>query len=175
MKKTLTLAAIMLIAAGAALAQCPMGQGKGEGPKGGAMMEQGGMKDCGNPGMGMGRGQCLENPEIAKNLGLTAEQTEKIDQLSLKHRKDMVKLEADMKIARMEYQDILEGNASDGDIRKKSGEMKGLMNRLHDAKTEHMLELRKVLTADQQKKLKAEKMGMRQHMNKGAGCSEKDK
>jgi len=170
MKKTLTLATILLVAAGAALAQCPMGQGKDDGPKGGPMMEQGGMKGGDNQGMGMGRGQWWENPEIAKNLGLTAEQTEKIDQLALKHNKDMVKLQADMKIAMMEYHDILEGNATDGEIRKKSGEMKSLMNKLHDAKTEHMLEVRKVLTAEQQKKLKAEKTGMRRQMKNDHGC-----
>ena len=169
MKKTLTLAVILMIAAGVALAQCPMGQGKGDGPKGGAMMGQGGMMGGGDQGMGMGRGQWWENPEIAKNLGLTAEQTEKIDQLALKHRKDMVKLEADMKISRMEYQDLLENNASDSEIRKKSGEMKALMNKLHDAKTEHLLELRKVLTADQQKKLKAEHRGMRRQMMDAPG------
>ncbi len=173
MRKTFILAITLLMAAGLALAQCPMGQGKGDGPKGGAMMEQGGMKDCGNPGMGMGRGQWWENPEIAKNLGLSAEQTEKIDQLSLKHRKEMVKLEAEMKIARMEYQDIMEGNATDSEIRKKSGEMKALMNKLHDAKTEHLLELRKVLTADQQKKLKAEHRGMRRQMKNNPDCPNK--
>jgi len=174
MKKTLTLAVILMIAAGVALAQCPMGQGKGDGPKGGAMMGQGGMMGGGDQGMGMGRGQWWENPEIAKNLGLTAEQTEKIDQLALKHRKDMVKLEADMKISRMEYQDLLENNASDSEIRKKSGEMKALMNKLHDAKTEHLLELRKVLTADQQKKLKAEHRGMRRQMKNNPDCPNKD-
>ena len=170
MKKTLTLATILLMAAGLAWAQCPTGQGKGDGPKGGAMMEHGGMMDGGNQGMGMGRGQWWENPEVVKNLGLTAEQTEKIDQIALKHRKEMVKLQADMKIAHMEYQDIMEGNATDGEIRKKSGEMKSLMNKLHDAKTEHMLEVRKVLTAEQQKKLKAEKTGMRRQMKNDHGC-----
>ncbi|MHB8155910.1 MAG: Spy/CpxP family protein refolding chaperone [Desulfocucumaceae bacterium] len=168
MKKTLTLAVVLLMAAGVALAQCPMGQGKGDGPKGGAMMGQGGMKDCGNPGMG--KGQWWENPEVIKNLGLTAEQSEKIDQMALKHRKEMVKLQADMKIARMEYQDILEGNAADSEIRKKSGEMKSLMNKLHDAKTEHMLEVRKALTPDQQKKLKDGHRGMRRQMKNDPGC-----
>ncbi|MBI5805610.1 Spy/CpxP family protein refolding chaperone [candidate division TA06 bacterium] len=173
MKKTLTLAAVLLITAGVALAQCPMGQGE----PGGQRIERREIKimDGDGPrGMGMGRGQWWENPEIAKNLGLTAEQTEKIDQLALKHRKDMVKLEADMKIARMEYQDILEGNATDSEIRKKSGEMKALMNKLHDAKTEHLLELRKVLTAEQQKKLKAEHRGMRRQMKNDPGCCDKE-
>jgi len=173
MRKTFILAITLLMAAGLALAQCPTGQGKGDGPKGGAIMGQGGMMGGGDQGLGMGRGQWWENPEVAKNLGLTAEQTEKIDQLALKHRKDMVKLEADMKIARMEYQDIMEGNATDSEIRKKSGEMKSLMNKLHDAKTEHLLELRKVLTADQQKKLKAEHRGMRRQMNNNPDCPNK--
>jgi len=174
MKKTLTLAAVLLIAAGAVLAQCPMGQqGQGDGPKGGAMMGQGGMMGGGDQGMGMGKGQWWENPELAQKLGLTAEQIEKIDQMALKHRKDMVKMQADMKIARMEYQDLLEGNASDSDIRKKSGEIKVLMNKMHDARTEHMLELRKVLTVEQQKKLKAEHRGMRRQMNGNSDCPNK--
>jgi Spy/CpxP family protein refolding chaperone len=169
MKKTLTLAAILLIAAGAALAQCPMGQ-KGDGRKGGSMMEKGGMKDCGKSGMGMGRGQWWENPEVVKSLGLTAEQAGKIDQMALKHRKEMVKLQADHKIAMMDYRELLEDNASDSEIRKKSGELKALMNKQHDARTDHMLEVRKVLTAEQQKKLKAEHRGMRRQMKADHGC-----
>ena len=168
MKKILTLAVVLLMAAGLAWAQCPMGQGKGGESKGGAMMEQGGMR--GGEAQGMGRGQWWENPEVAKNLGLTADQTEKIDQLALKHRKEMVKLQADLKIARMELQDLIENTASDTDIRKKANELKLLNNKEHDGMIEHMLEVRKVLTPEQQKKLKAEKMGMRQHKNKGTDC-----
>ena len=173
MKKTLTLAAVLLIAAGMALAQCPMGQGE----QGGQRIERREIKimDGDGPrGAGMGRGQWWENPEIAKNLGLTAEQTEKIDQMALKHRKEMVKLQADHKIAMMDYRELLEDNASDSDIRKKSGELKALMNKQHDAKTEHMLELRKVLTPDQQKKLKAEHRGMRRQMKDAPGCCDKE-
>jgi Spy/CpxP family protein refolding chaperone len=173
MKKTLTIAAVLLMAAGLAWAQCPMGQGKGPGPKGGAAMEEGGMRGGGHPGMG--RGQWWENPEVVKNLGLTADQTGKIEQLALKHRKEMVKLQADIKIARMDLQDLMENAASDTDIRKKANELKLLSNKEDDARIEHLLEVRKVLTPDQQKKLKAERMGMRQQMDKDQGCPQEDK
>lgn len=170
MKKIFTLAMVLLMAAGLAWAQCPaQGQGKGDGPRRGDM--HGGMKNGGN--QDMGRGQWWENPEVVQNLGLSAEQVQKIDQMALKYRKEMVKLQADMKIARMEYQDVVEKNASDNEIRKKSGELKVLMNKQHDAKTDHMLEVRKVLTAEQQKKLKDKKPGMRHQMKNAPDCPNK--
>jgi Spy/CpxP family protein refolding chaperone len=180
MKKTLTTAAVLLALTGLALAQCPMqGPGAQGGPAGGPMMEgRGGrmMSDDAPRGLGMGRGQWWENAEIAKELGLTNEQSEKIDQMALKHRKEMVKLQADLKIARMELQDLIEDNASDSDIRKKSNEIKLLGNKEHEARTEHMLDVRKVLTAEQQKKLKSLNRNMRRHMMINQdGCQGYDK
>ena len=161
MKKTLTLATILLMAAGLAWAQCPMGQGQGEGPKGGPMMEQGGMKGCGNSDRGMGRGQWWENPGIVKELGLTDDQANKIDDLTLKHRTAMIKMEADLKIAHLEMQDMAESDAGDSDIKNKSKAIGSLRQKIEDARLEHMLGIRKLLSAEQQKKLKSLRPMMR--------------
>jgi Spy/CpxP family protein refolding chaperone len=146
---------------------------------GGQMMERKEvriMKGEGGRGMGMGRGQWWENPETVKELGLTSEQAEKIDQLSLKHRKEMVKLQAELKIVRMDLQNLIEDNASDADIRKKSNEVKLLNDKEHEARTEHMLEVRRVLSAEQQKKLKNLHRNMRRHMMRNNhNCSGCDK
>jgi Spy/CpxP family protein refolding chaperone len=163
------LMAILVAGAIAAMAsaQCP---GMGQQP-GGQMMEKKEimikMGPEGQPGMAMGRGQWWENPMAVKELGLTDDQAQKIDDLSLKHRKENIKAQADMKVAQIELQDLIENQASDSDIRKKSKEVFQLRERMHDAKIEHMLAIRKLLTPEQQKKLKGLKTMMRHHMGMG--------
>jgi len=150
--------------AAVASAQCP---GMGQQP-GGPMMEKKEimikMDREGHPGMGMGRGQWWENPMAVKEMGLSDDQVKKIDDLSLKHRKETIKAQADLQVAQMELQDLMENQAPDGDIRKKSKEVFQLRERMHDAKIEHMLAIRKLLTPEQQKKLKDLRSAMRGHM-----------
>lgn len=113
--------------------------------------------------MGMGRGQWWENPLAVKELGLSDKQSEQIDQLSLNHRKAVIKLEADIKIAELEFQDLMEGDPSEADVRKKAKTLSQLREKLQDLRIDHMLAMRKVLTPEQHKKLRELKPRMRQH------------
>jgi Spy/CpxP family protein refolding chaperone len=129
---------------------------------------RGGM-DC-HDQKGMGQGQWWENPMVIKELGLTDKQTEQIDGLSLNHRKAVIKLEADLKIAEIEFRDMMEGNPSEADVRKKAKALSQLKEKLQDLRLDHMLAVRKVLTPEQQKKLQDMKRGMRQnHMKMEQG------
>ena len=153
MKKTLILAILLTMAAGLALAQCPdCAQGQG---MQGKVIEKREMRMQGGPGMrGKGMEPWWKNPETVKALALTDKQVSDIDDLTTKHQKDMVKLDADLKIMRIDMRQLIENNAADKDIRDKSKQVSQLKQKMHDAMLEHMLDLRRVLTADQQKKLK---------------------
>jgi Spy/CpxP family protein refolding chaperone len=133
-------------------------------------------RDC-HDGMGhkgMGRGQWWENPVAVKELGLSEQQTQKIDDLSLNHRKNAIKLQADLKIAELEMRSLMGGDPSDSDVRKKAKAVSQLREKLHETRIEHMLALRKVLTPEQQKKLKDMKpgMGQRRMMMEKGGCDD---
>lgn len=179
MKQVLTLIAALAVAAGLALAQCPQMGGPGgqnDGPMGGQRIEKREVcmiKGGDGPGMGMGmgmRGQWWENPGVVKELGLTDKQSDDIDALSMRHRKDMIKAGADLKIKQMEMMDLIGDNAKDNDIRAKSKEVFQLRQKMHDAKIEQMLAIRKILTEEQQAKLKAMKGKMRGHRGMMMDC-----
>jgi Spy/CpxP family protein refolding chaperone len=165
MKKLLMASLLATAVAYMAAAQCP-----GHGDMG-AMVEKKEIRvrmdrDGDGPGMrhmGMGRSQWWENPMVIKELGLTDKQSEQIDQLSLNHRKNVIKLEADLKIAEIEFQDLMEGEPNEADVRKKAKAISQLREKLQDLRVEHLLAVRKVLTPEQQKKLKDIKHGMRKN------------
>lgn len=172
MKQVLTLMAVTAVAAGLALAQCPMG-GQGEGPMGGQRIEKREVRMIkgDGPGMGMGmRGQWWENPEVCKELALTDKQSGDIDALALQHRKEMIKSGADLKIKQMELQDLIGENAKDAEIKAKAKEVFQLKQKLHDARIDHMLAVRRILTGEQQAKLKALKGAMRGHRGMMMDC-----
>ncbi len=153
-----------------AMAQCPGHQGQGQ--MSGKNDARGMMDRGGHRGAGMGLGQWWENPMVVKELGLSDKQAEQIDDLTLKHRKSVVRLEADLKIAEMDFQDLMEGDPSESEIRKKAKDMSQLRERMQDLRIDHMLAVRRVLTPEQQKKLKELKPSRRQHrmmMDRG-GC-----
>lgn len=170
MKKVFTLMAVTAVAAALALAQCPMG-GQGEGPMGGQRIEKREVRMIkGNgPGMGMG-GQWWENPEVCKDLALTDKQSNDIDALATQHRKEMIKAGADLKIKQMELHDMIGENAKDAEIRAKAKEVFQLKQKLHDARLDHMLAVRRILSDEQQAKLKAMKGMLRGHRGMMMDC-----
>jgi len=140
-----------LMLAVSAMAQCP------DGGPGNIRIEKRIERD--GPGMmgegrGMGRGQWWENDAIAKEIGLTEDQEKKIDVMATAHRKEMIRAEADLKIAKMELNDLFDNMENETAIRKKSQEVSKLQEKIYNARTEHRLAMHKVLTAEQQKKIK---------------------
>ncbi len=170
MKRIILALVLTAAVAGLALAQCP-----GHGSHGPMVerkevmmrMDRGGCGGCGQPEQGMGcgpgAGQWWENPVVVKELGLSDKQSEQIDQLVLAHRKNVIKLEADLRIAEIEFRDLMEGNPSEAEVRKKAKAMSQLREKLHDLRIDHLLAVRRVLTAEQQKKLQEMRIGRRQH------------
>lgn len=169
MKKAILLMVPALMLAVSAMAQCPGGGEKN------IRIEK--RIEKGGPGMGHeGRGQWWENPELAKEIGLTDEQAKKIDAMATTHRKEMIKTEADLKIANMELQDLFDEVGNEGAIRKKASEVSKLQEKIYNSRIEHRLAMNKVLSADQQKKMKSMKhMKMKKTMIKDdcGGCDKK--
>ncbi len=169
MKQVFTLTAVAAVAAGLCLAQMP-GHDCHEGGPRTEKREIRMIKGGDGPGMGMGmRGEWWENPEVVKGLGLSDKQAKDIDALAMQHRKEMIKAGADLKIKRMELHGMIGDNAKDAEIKAKAREVSQLKQRLHDARIDHLLSVRKVLTAEQQAKLKEMKGSMRGHRGR-AGC-----
>ncbi|MBU1355972.1 MAG: hypothetical protein KJ620_05350 [Candidatus Edwardsbacteria bacterium] len=169
MKKAILLMVPALMLAASAMAQCPSGGEKK------IRIEK--RIEKGDPGMmHQGRGQWWENPELAKEIGLTETQVKKIDGMATTHRKETIRTEADLKIAKMELQDLMDDLGNDGAIRKKASEVSKLQEKIYNSRIEHRLAMNKVLTAEQQKKMKSMKhMKMKKTMIKDdcGGCGNK--
>lgn len=144
MKKTFLLILPALLLAAAVMAQCP-----GEGQKNIRIEKR---IEMDGPRMGA-RGQWWENPAIAKQIGLSDEQVQKIDALATAHRKEMIKMEADLKIASLELDEMFDKMENEGAIRKKSAEVQKLKERIYNSRLEHRLAVHKQLNAEQRKKL----------------------
>jgi Spy/CpxP family protein refolding chaperone len=112
--------------------------------------------------MGDMMGMCIKN---ADKIGLSEEQTKKINPLHTEMQKKQIRFQADLKIAQLEMKEIME--PKDFDIEK----AKAAMKRAEEIKTAHhldmlvaMKEVRSVFTEEQYKKLRA-----LMHKDMGAG------
>ncbi len=157
MKRVILVVLLAAAVSSMAVAQCR--EHEGQGPMAGRHEMRGGM-DC-HGQKDMGQGQWWENPMVVKELDISEKQAEQIDQLSLSHRKNIIKLKADLEIAELEFRDLMEGDPSEADVRKKAKAISQLREKLQDLRIDHMLAVRKVLTPDQEKKLRGLKKSMR--------------
>jgi len=87
--------------------------------------------------------------EMCEQLNLTAEQQEKMHDLKVAHQKEMVPLQADLKLAHLELEELIR----DGDTSKK---LDVAVKRVNDLKAsqfekqiKHRLEVGKILTDEQ--------------------------
>lgn len=163
MKKAILLMVPALMLAASAMAQCPSGGEKN------IRIEK--CIEKGGPGMmHQGRGQWWENPELAKEIGLTETQVKKIDGMATAHRKEMIKTEADLKIAKLELHDLFDNMENEGAVRKKSADVSKLQEKICNSRIEHKLAMHKVLTAEQQKKMKAHRPAKMKKAMKDKDC-----
>ncbi len=141
MKKTIiaVLAVALLAVAGVAMAQ---GWGRGPG------MGYG-------PGMGPGPGY---GPGMAwgSGLNLTPEQTQKMEALRESHLKETLPLRNELQIKQLELRTLwAQTNPDQAKILAKQKELNAFREQLQEKATVHRLEMRKVLTPEQQAQLGA--------------------
>jgi len=138
-----TLIITLLATSGLALAQ---GWGRGAG------MGMG-------PGMGMGSGPCVPGygpGAAASALNLTPEQTQKMQALRESHFKETIPLRNEMMSKRLELRTLWsQANPDQEKILAKQKEINALRAQLQEKATKHRLEMRQVLTPEQQAKLGA--------------------
>jgi Spy/CpxP family protein refolding chaperone len=100
-------------------------------------------------------GQKQEFPQKADKLELTSEQKEKIRDLRTDSQKEMIKLRADLKIARLELEELLSEDRPDRmEIYRKIEEMGDLKVMLQKNRIDERLAMREILTPEQLDKLK---------------------
>ena len=146
----------LLVLAGAAAAQPmgdpvepPMGDPMGQGM--GAPMGQG----MGTPmGVPMGR-WWADWPKVAQQLGLSAEQTQKLEAITLTQATAMVDLKASVEKAEINLRAAADAQPFDAKrVRDAFGVMQQARTKLEAQRFEMLLKTREVLTADQWQKLR---------------------
>lgn len=143
MKRTATaiIMAIFLLAL-PAMAQAFQGGGGPGGPGGG-------------DDLGMPRGAWWQQQNVVKDLGLTKGQQEKIESLTLAHRREMIKLRAELELKEIDLDPLLSANKLDGKaINQKVDEIEAVRSRISKSRMTMLVEIRKVLTREQYLKLK---------------------
>ena len=147
------LGAGLLLAAGVVVAQ-PMG-----GPMGGAPMGR---------GMGVPMGRWWERPKVVEQLNLTADQTQRLEAITLDQARTMVDLKGAVEKAEIDLR-----AASDADpfntthVRDAFGVFLQARTKLETQRFEMLLKTREVLTADQWRKLRD--LLRERRMEKGKG------
>lgn len=122
------------------------------------------------PAPGMRKESCAE-------LNLTAEQQQKIDALRLAHQKEMIPLQADIRLAKLELEELVRT----GDTSKKMDaaikKVNDLKSKQYEKRIKHRIEVANILTDEQKaiwlKHCRTGEMGNRSG-KRGAGCGMMD-
>jgi Spy/CpxP family protein refolding chaperone len=146
MKKMIVavLAVTLLVTAGVAMAQ-GWGRGMGYGP--------GGNAPCNGPGCGQGSGP---QGSWGANLNLTPEQTQKMQAMRESFFKETIPLRNEMQIKKLELSTLwAQTNPDQEKILAKQKEINALRAQMQEKGTKNRLEMRKILTPEQQAQVTA--------------------
>jgi Spy/CpxP family protein refolding chaperone len=115
----------------------------------------GGRKSGGKGGLGMPRGAWWQRQQVVKELGLSGKQQEKIETLTLAHRKEMIKLRSELQTKEVDLDPLLSASKlDDKKIMALMGEIETIRSRISRSRIDMLYGIRKVLTRDQYLKLK---------------------
>jgi Spy/CpxP family protein refolding chaperone len=110
-----------------------------------------------------------------ERLNLTDEQKEQIHKIKLEYQKKRIPLEAELKLARIELEELIRQGESEKKIGEAVEKVNGLRGKLFSLKINQRLDMSKLLTEEQKEKLKdcqfqkCEWFERRMH---GLGCEE---
>ncbi len=102
----------------------------------------------GRKGQGMGDGPRFQ---FVEQMKLTEEQQKKMQEMRVAHQKEMIPLRAQVKVKRIELQELFRGDANQGAINSKIDEISKLTADLQKKNAAHRLAMRNLLTPDQKK------------------------
>lgn len=179
MKKMLLLVAFTLLASGLALAQDPPAAGNPPDPpdamqpadpapppmpgqrRFGGQGMAGQRMGMNGPGMGLrgpGPGKWWKNPELAKSLGLTDDQINKMEKIFQDSRLKLIDLHATLQKQEALLQPMIEADHPDEDrVLSQIDQVAQARAELEKANARMLLDIRNVLTPDQWKKLREER------------------
>lgn len=102
----------------------------------------------------MPRGRWWENPRVVREVGLTPEQQEQIHQLVYQHAEVMIGLNADVKRAELRLGELARSESFDEQVvRKAWAGYQAARQKLENERFDLLVAIRKVLSAQQWKKL----------------------
>jgi len=102
----------------------------------------------------------------AEALGLSAEQVKKLKNVIGDNKKGRIRDEADLKVARMELNELIENGGDTKQVEKKIDEIAEIRKELLSKRVNMKLEARNILTQEQREKAKALMKDMK-HFKKG--------
>lgn len=101
-------------------------------------------------------GKWWKNPRVARELGLTAAQVDRIEQIFLRVRPQLIDLRADLEKKRLQQESAMEDPKADGrEAESRIDAVEDARSRLAKARAAMFLEIRDVLTPDQRQKILA--------------------
>lgn len=118
--KKISLALIILLAAGTLWAQGMRGMGKGPGRMG----------DC---------------QYAAEKLNLTDEQKNQLLDLRVKHQKEVIPLQSDLKVKQIELREMIAKGESEKNLLKKNTEIDQIKAKLSELRLKHQLQVKNVV------------------------------
>lgn len=102
-----------------------------------------------------------------KELGLTDQQKSKIREVRMAAKKEMVRLRADAKIARIELEESMhQPNPKPTEVKAKVAAINNVRGKLLEKRVDLRLEMKKILTPEQQEKAREFRMKRRMHHKK---------
>ncbi len=91
-------------------------------------------------------GDLLHNPRMVQKLGLTKEQTAKLEDLNYKNRALMINLRADAQLKRLDIKrEMSNDNPNEAALDKLVDDMTAIRGKMAKAKIDHLLAVRRIL------------------------------
>ena len=97
-----------------------------------------------------GRPNSMEAPRGLEDLDLSTEQTDEIRTIQAQSRESMTALGEQMQQAHEQMRSLLDSNATDAQLRQQHQQMQTLQQQMANQRFETMLQVRQVLTPEQQ-------------------------
>ena len=176
----LPIIALSLVASDAWSAKAPQAdsQPSMERPQGGPG-GPGGMRKGGKSGgkggskLGIPRGRWWKRSRVQEKLKLSNEQIKKLEKISLAGRKTMIKQRADLEIAELELEPLMEAKKFDRDkVEDVLDKVGSIRSKMAKERHKNLLDTREVLTSEQYKELK-EMRGKRGSRGRRGGRGQK--
>ena len=155
--RAFSLACSLLLTAPIALAQIPGASGQTDYPRRGEM--RGGPEGGRGQGMGMlPHGMWWKNPDLIKDLNISADQQKQLDKILLDSRLQLIQMHATLEEEQVKLEPILNANPFDQSrALAQISHIADLRAGLEKADAKMLLSLRGVLSADQWTKLQTER------------------